>query len=100
MTKLATCKELNYFDHYNILTNIDNRHINNMLNLIDNKTCKLTNKHNSSRYIIIHPCSKQANAIQCSYFDNAGAYSDIVRTNYKEIIKYINPLNYIISEVI
>lgn len=101
MLKVTNCKELNPFDHCNIIEHIENKRINNLLNLINNKTVKLTYKHNNKQYVIIHKCTKEnnINKIQCSYFKNDIAISDIVRDTYRDIIEYINPLNFDIKNM-
>jgi len=102
--KTATLKitnnELNPFDHMNILDHIDNIQINSALQTINNKTSKLIQISNPEYFVIIHKSTKEINKIQCSYFKNSTALSDITRSTYKEILQYINILNYNIMEVI
>jgi len=101
MLKVTNCKELNPFDHCNIIEHIENKRITSLLNLINNKTVKLTYKHNINKYVIIHRCTKEnsINKIQCSYFINNEPISDIVRDTYRDIIEYINPLNFNIKNM-
>jgi hypothetical protein len=98
----AEYKELNYFDHWNTLSGIDNKKINNLLVKIENKTSKLTNKKYTDKFVIIHRCTKEGytNMLQCSFFDKYGAIRDIVRNDYREIIKEIRINDYELMEVV
>ena len=99
-TLKITNNELNPFDHMNILDHIDNIQINSALQTINNKTSKLIQISNPEYFVIIHKSTKEINKIQCSYFKNSTPLSDITRNTYKEILQYINILNYNIMEVI
>lgn len=97
MIKISNCKELNPFDHYDILEKIDNKQICKLLNEINNKTVKLQGHTNT---YIIHPSTKEADKIQCSIFYNDEPISDFVRDDYKSIIKELPFINLKIMEVI
>lgn len=84
MLKISNCKQLNPFDHLYIIEKIDDNKINKILKVINNHTAKLQDGTNT---YIIHPCTKQANKIQCSIFYKNEPFSDLVRDDYKSILK-------------
>lgn len=75
--KISLCKELNYYDHYDILEKIEKDKFIKFLSKIGFFTSLTLHKLNRrDLYVIIHPCSKKKNYFQVSYFDSNGAISD------------------------
>lgn len=100
MIKLSNCKELNYFDHYDILEYLDNKQLNSIYNKLKNySTVKLQSIKYKDNYCIIHKSAKKLNTIQVSYFDKIGAYSDKEVTSYKDALKVIYK-SYRVCEVV
>lgn len=90
MLKISECKELNYYDHYEILTYLENKELNKLYGTIkDYTTIKLQNKSCKNDYCIIHKSAKKADTIQLSYFDNKGAYADKEITTIKDALALI-----------
>lgn len=90
MIKISDCKELNYYDHYEILTYLENKELNKIYNNIKQfNTIKLQNKSRKNDYCIIHKSSKKADTIQLSYFDNKGAYADKETTTIKSALELL-----------
>ena len=99
MTKLKDCKELNYFDHYEILTYLENKKLNKIYETIKSySTIQLQSKHYKDNIVIIHQSSKKVNMIQVSYFDNKGAYADKERLTLKDALKEVYK-DYTVKEV-
>lgn len=90
MIKISDCKELNYYDHYEILTYLENKELNKIYNkLKEYKTIQFQNKSRKNYFCIIHQSSKKADTIQLSYFDNKGAYADKETTTIKSALELI-----------
>ena len=100
MIKLSNCKELNYFDHYEILEYLSNKQLNSLYNKLKNyTTIKLQSIKYNDSYCIIHKSAKKQNTIQLSYFDKFGAYADKELTSYKDALMLIYK-SYNVCEVV
>lgn len=91
MIKISNCRELDVFDHMDLLEIMQNKAVKlfcekNNINV--DSTCKfeLDKKH----FAILHKSSKKYNTFQLSYFDNNNeAYSDKEFNNLIEAVHYI-----------
>ena len=90
MIKISECKELNYYDHYELLTYFENKELNKIYDKIkEYKTIEFQSKSRKNDFCIIHKSSKKDNTIQISYFDNKGAYADKEVNSYKDALELI-----------
>lgn len=88
--KLAICKELNYFEHYDILEYIENKQLNFFLNKVGIfSALELHHYNNTDLYVLIHPCPKVKNKFQVSYFDKNGPISDAIYVSLKDCVKSV-----------
>ena len=87
MLKLKECRELNWFEHYEILDHLENKQVNNILAGVKGNTIQLVNNKNNRLYCIIHKSTKKDNIYQISFFDGFGAYADEEMKDIKEGIK-------------
>lgn len=85
MIKCTNCRELNWFDHDEILNKVDNILLNRFMRKLKGTTVKLSSKYD---YCIIHKSTKK-DCYQISYFDNTGAYADKEVENFKEAVKTV-----------
>ena len=91
MLKISDCRELDVFDHMDLLEIMQNKAVKlfckkNSIN--EYSTCKfeLDKKH----FAILHKSSKKNNTFQLSYFDNNNeAYSDKEFNNLIDAVHYI-----------
>lgn len=103
MLKLKQCRELNYYDHYNILENLALKNINALIKKfnIGNNT-SFTIESNTGRKVIFHPSSKRSGIIQATFIDNnkpigdkefisvKEAMMDIIGVNKIKVLEIIN----------
>lgn len=90
MIKIKDCKELDIYDHIELLEIEQEKAVDLFIrknNIKEKSTCKfeIDNKH----FVILHKSSKKSNTFQLSYFDNNGAYSDKEFKSLKDAIHYI-----------
>ena len=91
MIKISDCKELDVFEHFELLEIMQNKAVKLFCeknNINEGSTCKfeLDKKH----FAILHKSSKKHNTFQLSYFDNnKEAYSDKEFNNLIEAVHYI-----------
>ena len=91
MLKISNCRELDIFEHMDLLEIMQNKAAKLFCkknNINEESTCKfeLDKKH----FAILHKSSKKNNTFQLSYFDhNNEAYSDKEFTNLIEAVHYI-----------
>lgn len=91
---LSSCKELNWFDHYEALECLKLRKIKQIIkdrNINDYSTIKIELTNNC--IAIIHKSTKRDAIIQVSYFDNNGAYADKEVNSIKEALCMFSSYN-------
>lgn len=85
--RLSFCRELNYFEHFDILEKIENDKLDLFLKKVgDFSSIKLINPKRPNLYVIIHECSKTPNSFQISYFDEEGPVSDKIFPSKEECV--------------
>ena len=98
MLKISECRELDVFDHMDLLEIMQNKAVKlfcEKKNINERSTFKfeLDKKH----FAILHKSSKKNNTFQLSYFDkNNEAYSDKEFTSLIDAVHYI----YIVHKLI
>ncbi|MGL5767632.1 MAG: hypothetical protein ACRCX8_18520 [Sarcina sp.] len=73
MIKLSNCKELNWYDHYDILDSIDNIKYDRAvkyLRILNKAAVKIEGNKCLGDFIVIHSSTKEVNSFQVSYFNN------------------------------
>ena len=91
MLKISECKELDIFEHMDLLEIMQNKAVKLFCkknNINEDSACKfeLDKKH----FAILHKSSKKYNTFQLSYFDdNNEAYSDKEFNNLIEAVHHI-----------
>lgn len=92
--KEKQCRELNYYNHYNILENLALKNIDSLIKKfnIGNNT-SFTIESNTGRKVIFHPSSKRSGIIQATFIDNNKPIGDREFTSMREAMNDIIGLN-------